>query len=268
VGFEELLSRWKSKRRIPGVYADIHDGSMWQDWQSLGGKPFLAENGIALSLNVDFFQPFTGSSYSVGVLFAVLLNLPRELRYLRENIVILGLIPGPTEPRNIMPFLSPLVDELEKLYDGVRIRTATAPEGRLIRAALMLVNSDLPAARKVAGFVGVCAHRGCSRCNHYFPSEVRHLRVLALFSSAVAIVHNSLLMSWLSEADLWSIRWIHGAHAFLLHRASPLASMYWISSHSDCPLAVYIFQHPWLVNWTSVARGCNSVPVSPRMLLV
>ena len=66
-------------------------------------------------INVDWFQPFTHVKYSVGVVCLVILNLPREERYKLENIIVVGIIPGPKEPKNIInPFLIPLMEDLHK----------------------------------------------------------------------------------------------------------------------------------------------------------
>ena len=48
---------------------------------------------------MDFFQPFTHTTYSVGVIYCVILNLPRELRYKFENMIVISIIPGPHEPK-------------------------------------------------------------------------------------------------------------------------------------------------------------------------
>ena len=41
----------------------------------------------------------------------------------------------------------------------------------LVRAALLCVGCDIPAARKVCGFVGHRALKGCSKCLLFFPTE-------------------------------------------------------------------------------------------------
>lgn len=41
----------------------------------------------------------------------------------------------------------------------------------IVRAALLCVACDIPAARKVCGFVGHQALRGCSKCLKEFPTE-------------------------------------------------------------------------------------------------
>ena len=41
---------------------------------------------------------------------------------------------------------------------------------RTVRAALLCTACDIPAARKLCGFVGHGANKGCSRCLKSFPT--------------------------------------------------------------------------------------------------
>ena len=60
--------------------------------------PLLSQSGtLALALNLDWFQPFSGQQYSMGGIYMTLLNLPREERYLDENMILVGILPGPGE---------------------------------------------------------------------------------------------------------------------------------------------------------------------------
>jgi len=118
-------------------------------------------------LNVDWFQPFKHRTYSVGVMYLSVMNLPRHIRFKRENIVLLGLIPGPTEPSlTINTYLTPHVSDLLRLWGGVNFNTYDHGH-QTIRGALLCVACDLPAARKVCGFLSHSANLGCSRsyCN-------------------------------------------------------------------------------------------------------
>ena len=72
--------------------------------------------------------------------------------------MILGVIPGPTEPKgNINTFLKPIVDDMISLWH---------PAGTVIRAALLGVSCDMPALRKVSQFLShkVDLDLGCSHC--------------------------------------------------------------------------------------------------------
>ena len=45
-----------------------------------------------------------------------IMNLPHNLRNKPENILLVGILPGPSEPTNINGFLKPLVDELNEFW--------------------------------------------------------------------------------------------------------------------------------------------------------
>ena len=85
----------------------------------------------------------------------VIMNLPRAERFKPENVIIYGIIPGPKESKkHINSFLSKSVIELLDLWEGVYINVRNRPLPICIRAALMCVASDIPATRKVCGFIG------------------------------------------------------------------------------------------------------------------
>ena len=114
--------------------------------------PFLTERyTYGLLLNVDWLQPYKHIEYLVGVIYLVLLNLPRAIRYKQENVILYGVIPGPCEPTlTINAYLLPLVTALQQLWKGIQLRTV---EGTInCRCAIVGAACDLPAARKVVGF--------------------------------------------------------------------------------------------------------------------
>ena len=68
-------------------------------------------------MNVDWFEPYERGVYSVGVIYLIIQNLPREERYKLENIVLVVIILGPKEPKlTINIFLSPLVIDLNEAW--------------------------------------------------------------------------------------------------------------------------------------------------------
>ena len=98
------------------------------------------------------------------VIYLAFMNLPRNMRFKRENIVIIGLIPGPSEPpKNINTYLAPLVSDLLRLWHGVEFSTYNAGTC-VIRCALLNIACDLPAGRKACGFLSFSANLGCSGC--------------------------------------------------------------------------------------------------------
>ena len=120
-------------------------------------------NKLALQLNLDWFQPFTRrNNVSIAAIYIAILNLPREERYKIENVILLGIIPNLTkEPSNLEYFLRPLVEELKTFYiPGIHFPRID----RVICCALICITYDLPATRKVCGYLGYSAKLGCSRC--------------------------------------------------------------------------------------------------------
>lgn len=76
---------------------DVFDGQVWNEYCVSNDSPFHNDrHTLGLTLNFDWFQPFKHRTYSVGVIYVAIMNLPRHMRFKRENIVIVGLIPGPS----------------------------------------------------------------------------------------------------------------------------------------------------------------------------
>ena len=173
-GFTMKCELWRERGTPEGFLADVFDGRVWKEWQYVDGEAFLAApKNYAFMLNVDWFQPFKHSVYSVGALYMVLMNLPRSERFKPENVFLVGIIPGPHEPKHtINSYLQPLVAELNLLWrDGITVRAHGASTGEVYRAALLCVGCDVPAARKVCGFTGHASCKGCSKCTKYFPGS-------------------------------------------------------------------------------------------------
>ena len=148
------------------IYVIYFDGKIWSDFGIINGEPFLASSrSLGVILNIDWFQRFKHRQYFIGVLYLVILNLPREVRYKRENLILIGLIPGPVEPpKNI--YLAPLITNLLSLWHGIPFNNF------VVRCALLCIACDLPADRKTCGFLSYTANLGCSRCYCEFSTGV------------------------------------------------------------------------------------------------
>ena len=81
------------------------------------------------------------------------------------------MIPGPREPKlNMNSYLTPLVEELQAFWSGV-VFPVSVNETIMnirIRLALTCIACDIPASRKVCGFVGHNATLGCTKCRKEF----------------------------------------------------------------------------------------------------
>lgn len=172
-GFQDACERWRTRKVTEGVMSDIYDGKIWKDYQEYKGEPFLSlPFTYGLMLNVDWFKPYKHLEYSVGAIYLTIMNLPRQVRFKQENVLLVGLIPGPKEPSlTINSLLRPFVDELLMFLNGIQMNVH-AKGSKLVRCALLCVACDIPACRKVVGFLGHSATLGCSKCLKKFPGSV------------------------------------------------------------------------------------------------
>lgn len=176
------------------VLSDVFDGSHFDKLSrkqvkvgdvQYSHRYFSGERDIALGLSTDGFGPFRRRKHSAWPLLIFNYNLPPETRFHQENIICIGVIPGPKAVKDLDSFLIPLIEELALLACGVRAYDALTRTYFALRAYLILAFGDMPAIAKLMrmrghnGIMGcrMCAIRGV-RCPtnpgstaHYFPLD-------------------------------------------------------------------------------------------------
>ena len=166
--FVTLCEKWRSSMHDDeeNTMQDIYDGKIWKEFMYYNGEAFLDRPfTFFLAMNVDWFKPHKLTESKVGAIYLSVMNLPYYARFKREYLLLVSLIPGPNEPKgDINSFLQPLVSELLDFWDGVPMSVHGHDGLQKVKCALLCVASDLPAARKVCGFLGHSARLGCSRC--------------------------------------------------------------------------------------------------------
>lgn len=175
-GVVEMCESVRDNRSVcDDLLSDVHTGNLWKSILCYEGEDLLsAPHNYAVLLNVDWFQPYKNINYSVGVIYLTLLNLLRTIRYKRENVILVGIIPGPSEPSlHINTYLSPLITALKDLWEGVSIHLPPSNKAVKVRCILLGVSCDLPAGRKVCGFLSYVANKGCTRCHCSFSEGFR-----------------------------------------------------------------------------------------------
>src|SRR6266480_3594473 len=173
-GFESLLKKWGNQDSEVDLYTDIYDGEIWKTFPSSVDNsaeqqqfftPNTADSHLGIMINLDWFQPFDSASYSTGAIYGVICNLPREVRFKKENMLILALLPGSDEVKlhKINHYLVPIVDELLEFWNGFDLPPSeNHSEGKKIHLAVICCANDIPAARKLCGHISALA--GCHRC--------------------------------------------------------------------------------------------------------
>ena len=102
-GFENSLRHWANRISFGNILTDIYDSQIWKslkegnDTSANFFRREVADSHIGLMLNLDWFQPYEGTVHSTGVIYAAICNLPCDIYFKRENLLILGILPGSHE---------------------------------------------------------------------------------------------------------------------------------------------------------------------------
>lgn len=163
---------WNAKRLRKMVFSDGCRAT--SDGGSTGHYVF--------SLAIDWFKVHGGKvgkkTWSVGAIYLTCQNLPPELRFQKENICLVGIIPGPRKPvdTQLSHFLDKVVDDLVILREGIYVtETFKHPSGRLVYAQLGPVIADLDACRAIGGCSGHSHKYFCSFC-HLTRDDITNFR--------------------------------------------------------------------------------------------
>src|SRR5437763_616923 len=127
-GFKNSLRHWANRSGFDDILTDIYDGRVWKTFKGTDDeislnffRPEVADSHLDLMLNLDWFQLFDGTSHSTGVLYAAICNLSRDIRFKRENLLIISILPGLNKVslHKINHYLVPMVNKLGSLWSGM-----------------------------------------------------------------------------------------------------------------------------------------------------
>jgi hypothetical protein len=172
LGFVELLQKWSNRVNVANLYTNIYDGKVWKTFLSFLDNSDIqfftnetADSNLKIMINLDWFKLFNSSAYSSGIIYGIICNLPRDIKFKRENMLYLELLPGPEEVKlhKINHYLSPIVIELLEFWDGVSLpSTDLHPTGKRIQIAVICYNNNIPAIRKLYNHISALV--SCHRC--------------------------------------------------------------------------------------------------------
>lgn len=181
------------RNRQPHVTTDVFDGTEYQDLrqkcveingeESLGHKFFADDRDIALGLSTDGFAPFKRRKNTAWPLIVFNFNLPPDKRFHMDEILALGVIPGPKKPTDIDSFLWPALLEFLELAKGVLAFDILSRVLFALRAYLILIFGDIPAISMIMHMKG---HNGFSPCRM---CEIVGLRVPGVQSTTHYVPH-------------------------------------------------------------------------------
>ncbi|XP_035688707.1 uncharacterized protein LOC118424238 [Branchiostoma floridae] len=164
--FSHLLSRHMDKGAANDIVRDIHDSPGWNRQFQEGGLFEGDPRHLLLQFCQDGMNPFDmrKNTYSMTPQLVKIMNLPLTAREKLGFLLLVGMIHGPREPKNVNPYVEPIVDELLLLLEGVWAFDGLKKEAFKLRAKVLLWVLDFVGLCKCGKTKGPGAISACSKC--------------------------------------------------------------------------------------------------------
>ncbi|KAH7911338.1 Transposase family tnp2-domain-containing protein, partial [Hygrophoropsis aurantiaca] len=171
----ENLSYRADYEPSPDKIRDIFDSNHYHrllrhrvvvDDEKLSHRYFSDKRDIALSLCTDSYLLYKRrrGGPSATPLLLQNYNLPPQIRTHLSNLLCVGIIPGPNQPKDLESFLAPLDDECADLAHGVETFDAQKRALFALHAYIIFKLGDIIAIEKYLGIKGHNAIFPCRSC--------------------------------------------------------------------------------------------------------
>jgi hypothetical protein len=162
--------------KVTNVFDGIQYHSLLETFVTVGDEKlpfwfFSDPCNIVLGVSTDGFGPFKHRKHTVWPVILFNYNLPPEERFQKENIISVGVIPGPKKPWDADSFLWPLVQELLQLEIGVSAFDALLKAVFSLHTYVILIFGDIPAISMIMRMKGHNAILPCRMC------EIQGIRI-------------------------------------------------------------------------------------------
>jgi len=166
-GTSELMTWHSQNRSMDGKVWHVPDSRAWEHidatFQDFANEP----KNVKLGFATDGMNPFgeKSNTWSTWHVLVLNYNLPPWLVTKKFFLLLSLIIPSPDNVKssNFDVYLAPVLEELAKLWRGVRGVDVLEPPGRrqfIMRAILMWTMHDFPGYRIVSG----CQHQSYKAC--------------------------------------------------------------------------------------------------------
>ncbi|KXZ42606.1 hypothetical protein GPECTOR_130g567 [Gonium pectorale] len=127
--------------------------------------PFILDWETSLyELLFDFVEPFNGRVHSTGIVALRCRDVSARNNGKAWNTVVLAVIPGPTAPSNIAPYLRRTIEALQEMWVA-GLEVTQGDRTFLHKPVIATCLADSPARMKLGNFVGLNSRFGsCSWC--------------------------------------------------------------------------------------------------------
>lgn len=157
--FEKILSYHKRFIENKNEITDIQDGNQYKNAQKNHPNVIV----LSLTVNTDGAQIYNCKSKSVWPIQICQNFLPRQIRYISENILVVALHNGKPKMRD---FFYPFLNELNEIYDKGGIIIEKNGQEFTFLPVITNCTADLPAKAAVQEMVSHNGYFACGYCLH------------------------------------------------------------------------------------------------------
>ncbi len=168
----KLLHQGKLDGNPADIMRDFQDGKSFRSWFATHGIfEGFEDASFPMGLFADGQNPNrdTNACRSMWPLLVTLFSLPPEYRTVLGPLMVIGVIPGNAEtggePQSLDPYVEVFVDEILEI-DGSVMYSSLKAKSVEVKASLLFITADLPAASKLCHTAGCQGLSGCVFCNN------------------------------------------------------------------------------------------------------
>lgn len=166
---EHVLADFKANQNSISELSDWVHG---EEYIQAATDGRINKDTTTLLLSLDGAQLYRSKQSDCWIYIWVLLDRSPESRYRKRHVLIGGVIPGPSKPKNVDSFLFPGLQHLAALMkEGLMIWDASTEELFKSYPFLAFLTADGPGMQYINGLVG---HSGRYGCRLYCPIRGRH----------------------------------------------------------------------------------------------
>ena len=157
----QLLQSHNTSNSDQTVTDSIHSSEAWKTWYCSSGQFKGDSRALSFAVCMDGLNPFAieKNAYSMWPMFLIPFNLPYHIRMTFTSMMLMGLIPGPTEPKNTDPYIDVFVAILD--VNEMTMCDAYKDEMFRLKANVVLHIFGYPGQNKILNCLGMHTNCGC-----------------------------------------------------------------------------------------------------------
>ncbi|CCO36838.1 hypothetical protein BN14_10984 [Rhizoctonia solani AG-1 IB] len=148
-------------------YKKLAKSNIVIDGKDLGVQYFSGSRDMAYAVMTDGVKIFEQAHQEASTcwpIMAVNLNLPASDRCKLQNLIPLGVIPGPNQPKDFDLFLEPFVEEALEQACGIKAYDVTRRQKFTLRTHPIIISGDMQAIKHVSQMKGPNGKAPCREC--------------------------------------------------------------------------------------------------------